>query len=312
MTDQPHRLTPLVILFAAWLFSLPGAQSAPAGTPVEERLGRVKAEIATLKLSVGRGDKVASEKAASSIERELTALHDEIVALPSLRLAVGKETVTVKYLGTKSSGVLLAGVLITQDGIKEDLAALRTHVVADRRYRVDETHEVSVRYYPPGDLFAVQDVVGGKSTSQMDFLSLLEREQRLGSMLTRAINLETAWRSADRIVLAVKPEIARRLELGTDGFPVRFLHTGVVSPEGGQGRTYTDLLREVKSQLEYIVNVKPEGPPLIAALRTGLFFGEEFGFEAWGGSWPEFADSVFLLRYDPIRGEFLVRLKRLW
>ena len=61
-------------------------------------------------------------------------------------------------------------------------------------------------------------------------------------------------------------------------------------------------------QLAYIVQVKAEGPPLLAATRANLFFDGEFGFMAWGGRWPAFADKVFMLRYDPRRQAFLVRV----
>ena len=294
-------------LLTAGLLGMP---AATALTSAEERLRRIKLDIVTLKTSVSRGDKMAVEKTASSIEQNLAQLNDEVRALPPLRLSVSEKTVILKYLGKRVSSTRLAGYLVTQAGISEDLAALQAQVVGQRRYRLSERQEVSVHYYPPGDVFVVQDIGGETEQAALDFLALFDRQQRFNSILARAINIETAWRKADPLTLAVRPPIARRLELDSDLLRVRYLHTGTVSPDGRARRSYDDLLREIQAQLEYIVNVKAEGPPLIATLRTGLFFDDELGFEAWGGRWPEFAGTVFFLRYSFARQEFLLTIER--
>ncbi len=298
-------------MFAAGLLGLVSMPSAEAATPAEERLRQVKESILELKASVGRGDKGATRQIGDNMERELAQLHEEIEKLSALRLAVGTEPVTLKYLGDRVPSARLAGELITQDGISEDLAALRAQVIAQRRYRLNDVQEVSLRYYPPADVFVVQDVGGGKQEAALDWFALVDRPQRFVSVLSRAIDIETAWRRADRLDLTVRPQVARRLGLPQDVLHMRYLHTGAISTDQGPGRSYADLLREVRAQLEYVMNEKPEGPPLIAALKTGLLFDNEFGFEAWGGRWREFDGTVFFMRYGAARGEFLVTVERL-
>ncbi len=308
---MPVRKPGFVIsLMGAGIVGLLSLTSAEAATPAEERLRQVRESVLELKAAVGRGDKAATRQIGASTERELVQLRDEIDKLPALRLAVGTEPVTLKYLGDRVPSPRLAGHLITQDGISEDLAALRAQVIPQRRYSLDAGQEVSLRYYPPADVFAVQDIGGGKQEAALDWLALVDRPQRFVSVLSRAIGLESAWRRADRMELTVRPEVARRLGLGEDVLRVRYLHTKAVSPGQSPGRAYEDLLREVRAQLEYVMNVKPEGPPLLAALKTGLVFDDEFGFEAWGGRWREFDGTVFFMRYGAARGEFLVTVER--
>ncbi len=307
---RSYRTGSLGLLLAAGVAGLVAITSAEAATPAEKKLRQVKESILQLKAAVQRGDKEATRQLAAGTERELARLHDEIVALPALRLAVGTEPVILKYLGDRVPSPRLAGHLITQEGISEDLAALRAQVIPQRRYSLDAGQEVSLRYYPPADVFAVQDIGDGKQGAALDWFALVDRPQRFVSVLSRAMGLESAWRRADRMELKVRPEVARRLGLREDVLRVRYLHTETVSPGQNPGRAYSDLLSEVQAQLEYITNVKPEGPPLLAALKTGLVFDDEFGFEAWGGRWREFDGTVFFMRYGAARGEFLVTVER--
>ena len=306
----PRALYPplLAVLIAAGLL---GSLTAAAAAPAEERLQRIRADIEALKVAVSRGDKTATRKTGSRIEQGLAELHQELLSLPPLRLSVGNETAALKYLGDRRQSTELAGEIITQEGITEDLAALRAQVLSQRRYRLSDGHEVSLRYYPPADLFVVQDLGQGNEAAALDFLALVDRPRRFASVVSRATDIEMAWSKADKLALTVQPAIARRLALDSNLLRMRYLHTGAVAPEGSAGRTYDDLLKEIQAQLEYIVNIKGEGPPLIAALRTGLFFDDQFGFEAWGGRWSEFAGTIFFLRYDSAREEFLVTVERL-
>ena len=283
---------------------------ALADTPAEQHIARIRIEISQLMASVQRADKPATLATASTIERELEALHQAIMALPPVRLSIAEQAECMRYVGHRIPGVRLVETLAAQRGIGEDLAALRASVVTERVYRLDERDEVSLRYYPRGRCFVAQDVRPNDGGNGADRLSSMDAQQRVGFLRSRAVELDAAWKGAHPMTLAVRPEIARRLGLAGTELVVRYAHTNVLTPDGTAGRTYEDMLREIQLQLEYVFNVKPEGPPLIAALQTGLFFDEAFGFEAWGGRWPEFDGTVFFLRYNATRREFLVNLWR--
>jgi hypothetical protein len=302
-----RRAVTLVLILAAWLPGAgPAVADAPDAAPAKrsaERLDTLNDDLAGLLVSVAAGDDGAKRRLAARIHDGLQRLDERLRNEAGAALTVGDGRAALVSLHPGLDAEAIAQAL---SGRVEgpQLEALRRNAVGPLAYPLDAGETVYLRYYPPAQLYVASDRarLGEWETPR----AASGPGAQAGEMRRRLAALEGAWDDADRLAVAVGDAVAARWGLPRP-LPMGYLPTGVVSPRAVDADDA--LLEEIRRQLEYVVNAKVEGPPLLAAMRANLFLGEQFGFGAWGGRWPEFADKVFMLRYDPPAGRFLVRVR---
>jgi hypothetical protein len=303
-----NRRPGLVLLAAALLLAAPAA--APGGEAgageARERANQLLLEavpetISGLLEAVASGDEGEKTRLAAGLSARLGALEREIRGLPRATLAEdGAAAWQLSSLAPGLSAGHAAAAVRETPGWRDRVAALRENAVGPLAFRREGSGAFRLAYYPPADrLLAV---------SRLPYTPR-EAEPSArgddGGVDRRRQALEAAWAAGT----AVPVPDGETAGPGSGASAFTFLDAGRVRP--GETRAPGSLTEEVALQLGYIVNVKVEGPPLLAATRANLFFDGEFGFMAWGGRWPELGDQVFMLRYHPRREAFLVRLEGL-
>jgi hypothetical protein len=302
-----HEGGRLVIAFAATIvmtFPITQVAAKPDRPVSADRLVTdINVEIETLLEAVRLSDKTEMARLAKSIEVGLDELERLISERPAYAFTVDGRTMKIATLGLDAQPVNIAKKLVKQPGIGIELGALRNKTVGSLDWLMDNNKSFALVYYSPASVFlATPEGFFQRVGSLLVDAMPLDRTESLSK---RQDQLAIAWRAAHELSIPVRQDLAQRWDLSVPLMRMDYFDSGLVSPKDA---TYQDLLDEVTRQLAYIVNVKYEGPPLLRALRAGLFFNEEFGFMAWGGRWPAFDRKVFFLRYDPQRDSFLVRL----
>ena len=271
--------------------------------PADELVASIHGEIESLIEAVRRSDKSGMARLAKSIQARLAVLKGFIADRPAYSISIDERAVRIVTLGMNAEPAEIAKQLAIAPETDIELSALRTKAVGSLDWFFDDIEPFSMTYYPPARVFLATPKGFFPSDANLLYDPLqLSRSELLAE---RHKQLEIAWNAAHELSIPVRQDLAQQWKLTTPLLRMKYFDSGLVSP---QGETYQELLDEVTRQLAYIVNVKFEGPPLIRALQTGLFFKDEFGFMAWGGRWPAFDGKVFFLRYDPVRDSFLVRL----
>jgi hypothetical protein len=240
---------------------------------------------------------------AKSIEARLGELDGLIVDRPAFSFSIDEGPVRIATLGINAEPAEIAKYLAKEPGVGIELSSLRNKTVASLDWRIEAIEPFTLTYYPPDRVFLATPRGFFPSAAGLFYNpSKLSRSELLSE---RQKQLGIAWHAAHELSIPVRQDLAQSWKLTSPLLRMKYSDSGLVSSRGG---TYQELLDEVTRQLAYIVNVKFEGPPLIRALQTGLFFKDEFGFMAWRGRWSAFDGKIFFLRYDPVRDGFLVRL----
>lgn len=296
----------LALLAAIWLpGAAPAAEEPPDAAPAErsaQLLDALNADLERLLVSVAAGDDGTKRRLAGRIHDSLQRLDRLLRNEAAVGLAAGEVEAALVSLHPGLDAEAVAQALTGRiEG--PDLHALRKNAVGPLAYRLGADETVYLRYYPPAELYVASDRA---RLGEWETPSPAGGPGDQAEMRRRLAGVEGVWDDAAMFAVAVGDEVAARWGF-PNPLPMGYLSTGAVSP--GAAEDDEALLEEIRRQLGYVVNVKVEGPPLLAAMRANLFLGEEFGFGAWGGRWPQFAGKVFMLRYDPARGQFLVRVR---
>ena len=269
----------------------------------DDLVATTQGEIESLIEAVRRSDKSDMSRLAKSIQASLVELKGFIADRPAYSFSIDERAVQIVTLGMNAEPAEIAKQLAKAPETDIELSALRTKTVGSLDWFLDDIEPFSLTYYPPARVFLATPKGFFPSDASLLYDPLqLSRSELLAE---RHKQLEIAWNAAHELSIPVRQDLAQQWKLTTPLLRMKYFDSGLVSPQGG---AYQELLDEVTRQLAYIINVKFEGPPLIRALQTGLFFTDEFAFMAWGGRWPAFDGKVFFLRYDPVRDSFLVRL----
>ncbi|MDZ7753650.1 MAG: hypothetical protein U5S82_18895 [Gammaproteobacteria bacterium] len=259
--------------------------------------------------AVAQGDKAARSRFAGRTLAGLDALDQRLRGQAGVTLGgeYGSWRVALASPGLEPAAV--RDVLEDQPALASQLDALRRNWVGRLAFAAGKDRRLVLRYHPPTKSFVASERRLDEDRGNDRLVP--EGERRAKHLAQRGRQLAAAWAAAEPLVLAVSGPAAQALDLDldldTDRLEVDYLDTGWVVPIGEQ--THAALLEEVRLQLQYILNVKVEGPPLLKALQANLFFDEEFGFMAWGGRWPAFAGKMFVFRHDPARERWLVRVE---
>jgi hypothetical protein len=295
-----YAIVTAIVLIA----SITQAVAKPERALSADRLvAAIHRDIESILEAVRQSEKTEMIRLAKSIEARLDELEMLIVERPAYSFNVDGRSLRIATLDLDTEPAEIAKQLLKEPGIDIQLNALLNKTVGSLDWLTDNDEPFSLAYYPPARVFlATPEGFFPNAGSLILNLMHLERSELL---LEKQTQLANAWRAAHGLSIPVRQDLAERWELKSPLLRMNYFDSGLVSPKD---ETYQDLLDEVTHQLAYIVNVKFEGPPLLRALQTGLFFREEFGFMAWGGRWPAFDGKVFFLRYNPVRDSFLVRL----
>ena len=276
------------------------AGAVAAGTLIED----IRVTIDELLAAVARGDEAARTRLAGRTLTGLDALEERLRRQTGVTIKGEHESWRIALASPGLGPDTVRDVLGVGPALASQLDALRRNWVGRLSFTAAKDTRLILAYHPPTKSFVASErLYRNRGNDQL----VPEGEQRAKHLARRGRQLAAAWAAADPLVLDVSGPAAEKLALASERLEVSYLDTGRVVPTGEQ--THATLLEEVRLQLEYILNIKVEGPPLLRALRANLFFDEEFGFMAWGGRWPAFEGKMFVFRHDPARQRWLVRVE---
>lgn len=314
-----HRAVEVVcvLLAAALLSGTPtiAAAESPQGSAIPEAAGTVEERVETLRatidellVAVARGDGAARTRLAGRTLAELHGLDGQLKRQTGVELDLAGGPWRVVAATHDVDLVAVREMLEAAPELALQLTALRHNWVPRLGFGTGGGQRILLDYHSSSDTF-VAYAARGYGDEGDDVHLAQSGEGRAAFLERRGRRLAAAWAGAQPLVLGVGEKAQAAMALDTPGLEVGYVDTGQVATAKGQADDA--LFAEVRSQLEYIVNVKAEGPPLLKALRANLVLDAEFGFMAWGGRWPAFEDKMFVFRYDPARDRFLVRVEPL-
>ncbi len=286
------------VLLASCVFVADAMASSP-------ELDALNISVEALIDAVARGDTSQKRALAGRIVEQLDQVDQRIRRTSRLVLETGKNRAIVKVLTDTLSTEEVARTFEGQTNLADRLRALKHNYVGFMVLQSPLKRRFLLHYYPPMGVFVARTeptITRGVLSDGAPDTSVMDARRQI---------MESLWDRSVEIRLALSPHAARLLGIDAAHMSVRYADLGLIETRQEPSRSREALVSEIQRQLEYVCNVKLEGPPLLKVLKSNLVFDGIFGFSGWGGRWPEFGNVIFNFHYDPMRDQFLITLRRM-